>query len=97
MPVRRGPTERRRSAGTRRRRAQPGAKALWLLSRFSKVTRCKSGTVISRYRSNGYTHNPKSQTPNPKPPAIKKDRYAHTQRPFFTQQSAAHHATNCSA
>jgi hypothetical protein len=31
MPVRRGPTERRRSAGTRGTRAQPGAKALWLL------------------------------------------------------------------
>jgi hypothetical protein len=30
-----------------------GAGALWLLSRFSKVTRCKSGTLSSRYRSNG--------------------------------------------
>ncbi|SEP68903.1 hypothetical protein SAMN03159444_00400 [Pseudomonas sp. NFACC02] len=29
MPVRRGPTERRRSAGTRRRRAQPGAGHFW--------------------------------------------------------------------
>jgi len=31
-----------------------GARALWLLSRFSKVTRCKSETNRSRYRSNGY-------------------------------------------
>ncbi|KIR19742.1 hypothetical protein PFLU3_48370 [Pseudomonas fluorescens] len=31
-----------------------GARAFWLLLRFSKVTRCKSGTNSSRYRSNGY-------------------------------------------
>jgi hypothetical protein len=31
MPVRRGPTERRRSAGTRRSRAKPGAGHFWLL------------------------------------------------------------------
>ncbi len=31
MPVRRGPTERRRSAGTRGTRAQPGAGHFWLL------------------------------------------------------------------
>ncbi|WP_207285035.1 hypothetical protein, partial [Pseudomonas sp. FW300-N2A2] len=30
--------------------------ALWLLSRFSKVTRCKSETISSRDRSNGYVH-----------------------------------------
>ena len=33
-----------------------GARALWLLSRSSKVTRCKSGTVSGRYRRNGYVH-----------------------------------------
>ena len=33
-----------------------GARALWLLSRFSKVTRRKGATNSSRYRSNGYTH-----------------------------------------
>ena len=32
------------------------ARALWLLSRFSKVTRRKGGTLSGRYRSNGYTH-----------------------------------------
>jgi hypothetical protein len=31
-----------------------GAKALWLLSRFSKVTRRKGETIRSRYHSNGY-------------------------------------------
>ncbi|VCU63408.1 hypothetical protein [Pseudomonas synxantha] len=31
-----------------------GARALWLLSRFSKVTRCKSGTHSGRYLNNGY-------------------------------------------
>ncbi|SDT51879.1 hypothetical protein SAMN04490206_3478 [Pseudomonas umsongensis] len=31
-----------------------GARALWLLSRFSKVTRRKGETISSRYRSNGY-------------------------------------------
>ncbi|VCU62464.1 hypothetical protein [Pseudomonas synxantha] len=31
-----------------------GARALWLLSRFSKVTRCKSGTNSSRDSNNGY-------------------------------------------
>ena len=31
-----------------------GARALWLLWGFSKVTRCKSGTPSSRYLDNGY-------------------------------------------
>jgi hypothetical protein len=34
-----------------------GAEALWLLSRLSKVTRCKSGTISGRYRRNGYVLN----------------------------------------
>ncbi|AZE23291.1 hypothetical protein C4K08_2864 [Pseudomonas chlororaphis subsp. aureofaciens] len=33
-----------------------GARALWLLWGFSKVTRRKGGTLSSRYRSNGYVH-----------------------------------------
>ncbi|VVO07129.1 hypothetical protein PS691_03102 [Pseudomonas fluorescens] len=37
-----------------------GAKALWLLSRFSKVTRCKSGTLSGRDRRNGYVHQRKN-------------------------------------
>ncbi len=36
-----------------------GAKALWLLSRFSKVTRCKSETIGGHNRRNGYVHHPK--------------------------------------
>mgnify|MGYP007134179908 CR=1 FL=1 len=37
-----------------------GAKTFWLLlGRLPKVTRCKSGTISSRYRSNGYV--PKTQ------------------------------------
>ena len=39
-----------------------GARALWLLSRFSKVTRCKSETASRRYRRNGYAHNQRAQT-----------------------------------
>ena len=31
-----------------------GAEALWLLSRFSKVTRRQGETISSRYRRNGY-------------------------------------------
>ena len=33
-----------------------GARAIWLLSRFSKMTRRKGGTNSSRYRRNGYVH-----------------------------------------
>ncbi len=33
-----------------------GARALWLLWGFSKVTRCKSGTNSRRYSKNGYVH-----------------------------------------
>ncbi|MGE1156841.1 hypothetical protein ACQJ1Y_27210, partial [Pseudomonas kitaguniensis] len=32
-----------------------GARAFWLLLRFSKVTRCKSGTDTSHKLNNGYT------------------------------------------
>jgi hypothetical protein len=35
-----------------------GARALWLLSCFSKVTRCKSATLSGRYRDNGYVRIP---------------------------------------
>ncbi len=42
-----------------------GARALWLLSRFSKVTRCQSGTLGGRYRRNGYVHNPTVLTVRP--------------------------------
>jgi|GEM_PF-2290531 len=35
---------------------------------FSKVTRCKSGTLSRRYRRNGYTPNPNpNPSPSPKP------------------------------
>ena len=34
-----------------------GARALWLLWGFSKVTRRQGGTLCSHYRSNGYVHN----------------------------------------
>src|SRR5471030_1009174 len=53
-----GPTEQDRSEGMPSQGEAPneGAEALWLLSRFSKVTRCKSETTSSRYRRNGYVH-----------------------------------------
>jgi len=36
-----------------------GAKTFWLLlGRLPKVTRCKSGTLSGRDRSNGYAPNP---------------------------------------
>src|SRR5690606_26842782 len=35
-----------------------GARALWLLSRFSKVTRRKGATLSRRYRDNGYVRIP---------------------------------------
>ncbi|CRM42977.1 hypothetical protein [Pseudomonas sp. 24 E 1] len=40
-----------------------GARALCLLWGFSKVSRRKGGTIISRYRSNGYVHLQKGPTP----------------------------------
>jgi lipocalin len=56
MAHRGGPTEQGRSEGMPSLSEAPsgGAKALWLLSRFSKVTRCKSETLSGRYRRNGY-------------------------------------------
>ena len=40
-----------------------GAKTFCLLlGRLPKVTRCKSGTISSRYRSNGYVHNTQHHT-----------------------------------
>ncbi len=41
-----------------------GARAFCLLLRFSKVSRCQSGTLSSRYRSNGYAHNPLTVRPS---------------------------------
>ena len=61
-----GTTNRDLGAGTRRRRAQPGGKRfLVTFVAFTKVTRCKSGTLSSRYRRNGYTPNPQPPTPTP--------------------------------
>jgi len=42
-----------------------GARAFCLLLRFSKVSRCQSGTLGGRYRRNGYTHNPTVLTARP--------------------------------
>jgi hypothetical protein len=51
-----GPTEQDRSEGMPSLSEAPNVrgKALWLLSRFSKVTRRQGGTLSRRYRSNGY-------------------------------------------
>ena len=58
MAHRGGPTEQGRSEGMPSLGEAPsgGAGALWLLSRFSKVTRRQGGTLSSRYLNNGYTH-----------------------------------------
>ena len=42
-----------------------GARAFCLLLRFSKVSRCQSGTLSGRYRRNGYVHNPAVSTVRP--------------------------------
>src|SRR5471032_2722498 len=57
----RRPTDSSRSEGTPSLSEVPsgGAKTFWLLlGRLPKVTRCKSGTLSGRYRSNGYVHTP---------------------------------------
>ena len=57
MAHRGGPTEQCRSEGTPSLGEVPsgGAQRFWLLFwRLKKVTRCKSGTLSGRYRSNGY-------------------------------------------
>ena len=58
MALRGGPPNQYRITGMPSDSEGPsgGARALWLLSRSSKVTRCKSGTISGRYRSNGYVH-----------------------------------------
>src|SRR5471032_1079101 len=71
---------------TERRHAEPkrGAgrrgETFWLLlGRLPKVTRCKSGTIRSRYRSNGYVPNhqehgrPKGRQAQPSQIAISYD------------------------
>jgi hypothetical protein len=57
-PMAAGPRSRTgaRACRATARHRMSGARALWLLSRFSKVTRCKSGTARGRYRSTGYVH-----------------------------------------
>ena len=42
-----------------------GARAFCLLLRFSKVSRCQSGTLSGRYRRNGYVHGPTVLTVRP--------------------------------
>src|SRR5471032_532616 len=61
----RRPTDSSRSEGTPSLSEVPsgGSKTFWLLlGRLPKVTRCKSGTLSGRYRSNGYALTPTAQT-----------------------------------
>jgi|GEM_PF-4186580 len=57
MSVRRGPTERRRSAGTRRSRAKPGARTLGYLVSF-QVTRRRRNSSAVRTNSRVYGYVP---------------------------------------
>ena len=58
MAVGGGPTERRRSEGTRGTRAKPGAGPFWLLFwLLKKVTRRKGGTNFRATTDNGYSPN----------------------------------------
>jgi hypothetical protein len=54
------PPDGRRSEGTRSPSEAPyaGAKPFAYFSASGKVSRCKSETISSRYRSNGYVPNP---------------------------------------
>ena len=62
MADRGGPTEQCMTAGMPSLGEAPsgGAKALWLLSRSSKVTRRQGGTLSRHDRSNGYVHTPRT-------------------------------------
>jgi len=64
-----GPTEQDRSEGMPSHGEAPNVRgrALWLLSRSSKVTRRKGGTLSGRDRRNGYVHPQKSMPPVTKP------------------------------
>ncbi len=54
-----------------------GAKTFWLLlGRLPKVTRCKSGTIRSRYRRNGYVHG-KLQDPGRLPDRFREQARSH--------------------
>ncbi len=63
-----GPPNQCRIAGTPSLGEVPsgGARALWLLWGFSKVTRRKGGTLSRRYRSNGYVLVPFQHPGRPK-------------------------------
>ncbi|AXK56792.1 hypothetical protein DWF74_26790 [Pseudomonas protegens] len=62
-----GPPEQCRSEGTPSLGEAPdaGAESLWLLWAPSKVTRCKSGTLSGRTRSNGYVPQTPRHIPHP--------------------------------
>ncbi len=66
-PIAAGPRSRTGARACRAlaRHRTKGARALWLLSRFSKVTRCKSETNSSRYRRNGYVPHPTTHLKTP--------------------------------
>src|ERR1700756_1011616 len=96
----RRPAEPGRSAGMPSLGEAPsgGAKTFWLLlGRLPKVTRCKSGTISGRYRSNGYVHPtpPITAPPAPKVPNSQAHDYAHQKTatphppPQTTPQNAA--------
>jgi hypothetical protein len=55
MSVRRGPTERRRSEGTRRSRAQPGARTLGYLGSFQVTRRRRNSLAVRPNQNSGAT------------------------------------------
>src|SRR5471030_3137898 len=70
----RRPTDSSRSEGTPSLSEVPsgGARALWLLWGFSKVTRRKGGTQNGHHPTNGYAPHPPPPPPPPPPPQKKK-------------------------
>ncbi len=62
-PIAAGPRSRTGARGCRAlaRHRTSGARALWLLWGFSKVTRRKGGTVSGHYRRNGYSPTPQTE------------------------------------
>src|SRR5476651_945038 len=73
-----------------RRGADRRGRAFWLLLRFSKVTRCNSGTIGVRYLNNGYVphQNLKNKPPEQPPPQAPPETPDNASTPAPAPQSA---------
>jgi hypothetical protein len=71
MSVQRGPTERRRSAGSRRRRAKPGAGTLGYLGSFQVTRRRRNSLAVRPNQESSATTNSKHLTSLPARASLK--------------------------